>query len=76
MNVFQTNTPVMITCIKPDGHKDLSAADVHIQRTGRVPGISISVNDANISIRSPLAQCFTASRLFMVVVIGNIYNTI
>jgi hypothetical protein len=60
MNAFQTNKPAMITCLKSGGHKDLSVVDVHIQHTGRVPEICISVGDVNISIHSPLAQCFTA----------------
>jgi hypothetical protein len=60
MNAFQMNKPVMTTCLKSGGHKDLSAVNVHIQRTGRVPGICTSVDDANINIHSPLEQYFTA----------------
>ena len=62
MNAFQTNKPVMTTYLKSSGHKDFSAVDVHIQRTGRVPGICISVNDVNINIHSPLAQYFTVAK--------------
>ena len=67
MNAFQMNKPVMTTCLKSGGHKDFSAVNVHIQHTGRVPGICTSVDDANINIHSPLAQCFTA--------VKNLYGT-
>jgi hypothetical protein len=61
MNVFPLNRHAMSTSLKTGGPRGLSAEDVNIENTGKVPGDSTSVVTVSTSIHSqPAPYCIAA----------------